>query len=109
MNLQPESRPLCVIADTREGPSGIPRALSKMGLEVRLKHLAAGDYIYWLHDGRYVVGYEYDGTTGREWQVSQNPDVQTLVEAQVGGGGGETAGEPRQEAPLELQLQPRVA
>jgi ERCC4-type nuclease len=38
-----------VIADLRERASGIPQALSKMGLEVRLKNLAAGDYILAPH------------------------------------------------------------
>ena len=44
-----ESRPFCVIADLREQVSGIPKALSKLGLEVRLKNLAAGDYVLAPH------------------------------------------------------------
>ena len=34
-----------VIADMRERRSGVPQALSKMGVEVRLKNLVAGDYV----------------------------------------------------------------
>ncbi|MGH7491575.1 MAG: ERCC4 domain-containing protein [bacterium] len=49
MNSRPESRPLCVIADLRERVSGIPQALSKLGLEVRLRNLTAGDYILAPH------------------------------------------------------------
>ncbi len=49
MIAKPESRPFFVIADMRERASGIPQALSKMGLEVRLKNLAAGDYLLTPH------------------------------------------------------------
>ena len=49
MSLPPESRPFFVIADMRERASGIPLALSKMGLEVRLQNLAAGDYLLAPH------------------------------------------------------------
>jgi ERCC4-type nuclease len=49
VNAEPGSRPHCLIADLRERASGIPQALSKMGLEVRLKNLTAGDYILAPH------------------------------------------------------------
>ncbi len=44
-----ESRSICIVADMRERASGIPQALSKMGLEVRLKNLVAGDYLLAPH------------------------------------------------------------
>lgn len=34
-----------LIADLRDRAAGIPRLLSQKGIEVRLKHLAAGDYL----------------------------------------------------------------
>jgi ERCC4-type nuclease len=43
-NGQRESH-LTIVADLREGASGIPRALSEKGLEVRMKRLEVGDYL----------------------------------------------------------------
>jgi len=43
-NGQRESH-LAIIADLRERASGIPRALSEKGLEVRMKRLEVGDYL----------------------------------------------------------------
>ncbi|MCI0698849.1 helix-hairpin-helix domain-containing protein [candidate division KSB1 bacterium] len=37
--------PLIIIADQRERASGIPRALSEKGLEVRMQRLEVGDYL----------------------------------------------------------------
>lgn len=36
---------LTIIADTREIASGIPRALSQKGIEVRVQRLEVGDYL----------------------------------------------------------------
>lgn len=39
------SAPITIIADLRERASGIPRALSEKGLEVRMQRLEVGDYL----------------------------------------------------------------
>ncbi|MGH7601145.1 MAG: ERCC4 domain-containing protein [bacterium] len=43
-NPQPAA-PITIIADLRERASGIPRALSEKGLEVRMQRLEIGDYL----------------------------------------------------------------
>jgi Fanconi anemia group M protein len=44
-----QSKSICIFADLRERASGIPRALSQKGLEVRLRRLEIGDYILAPH------------------------------------------------------------
>jgi Fanconi anemia group M protein len=41
----PPATPLTIIADLRERASGIPRALSEKGMEVRMQRLEIGDYL----------------------------------------------------------------